>query len=397
MSTTSSIGSRAAAVLLLIVAAACGGAPGATDQQPGAEAPGTYVYVGTYTRDTGSAGVYRLRLDETTGALSEPEVAAEVENPSFLAVHPGHRVLYAVSETRGTAERPGGTVSGYSIGPDGVLTPINVESTGAGGPCYVATTADGSVVLVANYSGSIASLPAGSDGRLAPAATFLRHEGSSVHPRRQRGPHAHSINVDPSGRFALAADLGLDRVLVYRIGQTDGTLTPHDPPSAAVSPGSGPRHLAFHPGGRTAYLINELTNTITVFDWDAEAGTLSERQTIPTLPEDFTGTSYTAEVQVHPSGRFVYGSNRGHDSLAIFAVNPGTGTLTAVGHESTDGARPRHFGIDPTGTFLIAANQDTGNLVVFRIDQETGRLTRTGVTATVPSPVCVRFVQAGRG
>src|SRR5690606_12550926 len=325
------------------------------------------------------------------------EVAAEVENPSFLAVHQGRGVLYAVSETRGTPERPGGTVSGYSIGPGGVLTPLNAESTGAGGPCYVAVTADGAVVLVANYSGSVASLPADGEGRLSPAASFIRHEGSSVHPRRQRGPHAHSINVDPSGRFALAVDLGLDRVLVYRLGQTDGTLRPHDPPGAPVTPGSGPRHLAFHPSGRTAYVINELANTITVFDWDAEAGTLTARQTLPTLPEDFTGTSYTAEVQVHPSGRFVYGSNRGHDSIAIFAVDSGTGTLTPVGYESTDGARPRHFGIDPAGRFLIAANQDTGTLVVFRIDQESGRLTRTGVTAKVPSPVCVRFFQAGRG
>ena len=272
-----------------------------------------------------------------------------------------------------------------------MLAPINAESTGAGGPCYVSVTADGATVLVANYSGSVASLPANADGRLAPAASFIPHEGSSVHPRRQRGPHAHSIVVDPSGRFALSADLGLDRVLVYRIGQTDGTLTPHDPPGAPVAPGSGPRHLAFHPNGRTLYVITELANTIIVFDWDAEAGTLSERQTIPTLPEGFDGTSYTAEVQVHPSGRFVYGSNRGHDSLAIFAVNADTKTLTLVGHEPTGGARPRHFGIDPTGAFLIAANQDTGNLVVFRIDQQTGRLTRTGGTAQVPSPVCVRF------
>jgi 6-phosphogluconolactonase len=356
----------------------------------------TLVYVGTYTRDTASKGIYRLRLDPATGKLSAPEMAAEVENPSFLTIHPERGTLYAVSETRGTPDQPGGRLTAFSIDRDGALAKLNDQSTGAPGPVFVSVTKDSTTAVVANYSGSVASFPISPDGSLKPAASTVKHEGSSVDPKRQQGPHAHSVNVDPSDRFALVADLGLDRVLVYAIDHARGSIERRDP-GASVSPGSGPRHLAFHPNGRFAYLINEMSSTVTVFAWDASAGALKELQTLSALPAGFTGTSYTAEIQVHPSGRFVYGSNRGHNSIAIFAVDQKTGRLTVVGHEPTGGDWPRHFGIDPSGQVLIAANQRSNSLVVFRIDGKTGRLAATGSTVEVASPVCVRFLPPSRG
>jgi len=354
------------------------------------------VYVGTYTRDTPSKGIYRLRLDPDTGKLSAPELAAEVENPSFLTIHPERRTLYAVSETRGTPDEPGGRLTAFSIDDRGGLMRLNDQSTGAAGPVFVSVAKDATTAVVANYSGSVASFPISADGRLKPAASVIKHEGSSVDPKRQQGPHAHSVNIDPSDRFALVADLGLDRVLVYAIDHARGAIERRGP-GASVTPGSGPRHLAFHPNGRFAYLINELSSTVTVFTWDASTGALKEVQTLSALPAGFSGTSYTAEIQVHPSGRFVYGSNRGHNSIAIFSVDQETGRLTLVGHEPTGGDWPRHFGIDPTGRILIAANQRSNSLVVFRIDAKTGRLAATGSTVEVASPVCVKFFQPTRG
>jgi 6-phosphogluconolactonase len=304
--------------------------------------------------------------------------------------------LYAVSETRGTPDQPGGRLTAFSIDGGGVLTRQNDQSTGAPGPVFVSVTKDAATALVANYSGSVASFPISANGSLQPAASTVKHEGSSVDPKRQQGPHAHSVNVDPSDRFALVADLGLDRVLVYAIDHARGSIERRGP-GASVTPGSGPRHLAFHPNGRVAYLINELTSTVTVFAWDASAATLKELQTLSALPAGFTGTSYTAEIQVHPSGRFVYGSNRGHNSIAIFAVDHETGRLTLAGHEPTAGDWPRHFAIDPSGQVLIAANQRSNSLVVFRIDAATGRLTATGPGVEVAAPVCVKFLQSTRG
>jgi 6-phosphogluconolactonase len=355
----------------------------------------TLVYVGTYTRDTASKGIYRLRRGADTGKLSAPELAAEVENPSFLTIHPERRTLYAVSETRGTPDQPGGRLTAFSIDGMGALARLNDQSTGAPGPVFASVTKDSTAAVVANYSGSVASFPISADGSLQPAASIVKHEGSSVDPKRQQGPHAHSVNVDPADRFALVADLGLDRVLVYTIDHARGSIERRDP-GASVTPGSGPRHLAFHPNGRVAYLINELTSTVTVFAWDASAGTLKELQTLSALPPGFSGTSYTAEIQVHPSGRFVYGSNRGHDSIAIFAADRETGRLTLAGHEPTGGDWPRHFGIDPTGRILIAATQRSNSLVVFRIDEKTGRLAATGTTVEVAAPVCVKFFQPVR-
>lgn len=350
------------------------------------------IYLGTYTGPK-SKGIYQMRLDMAAGTLSTPELAGEATNPSFLAIHPNNKFLYAVSEVWGPQGKAGG-VSAFAIDADsGRLTLLNKQPTGGMGPCYVAVDRTGRCVLAANYgSGSVCVLAIGDDGRLTEPATIIQHSGSGPNPKRQQGPHAHSINVDPTGRFALAADLGLDKVLVYRFDAAKALLEPHDPPSASVAPGAGPRHLAFHPNGRLSYVINEMACTVTVFAWDGQRGTLKEVQTVPTLPADWRGESTCAEVQVHPSGRFVYGSNRGHDSIAIFAANAETGRLNPVGHQPTQGKTPRNFSIDPTGTYLVAANQGSDTVVVFRIDGQTGALRPTGAVADVPSPVCVKFL-----
>jgi 6-phosphogluconolactonase len=246
---------------------------------------------------------------------------------------------------------------------------------------------------VANYGGgSVAALPIQGDGRLGPATAAIQHEGSGINPRRQEAPHAHSINLDRANRYAFAADLGLDRILVYRFDPARGTLAPHEPPSIAIAPGSGPRHFALHPGGRFAYVINEITLTVTAMEYDAGKGVLKEIQTVSTLPEGAAKNGSTAELQVHPSGKFLYGSNRGHDSIAIFAIDAATGRLTPAGHQPTGGKTPRNFGIDPTGSYLLAANQDSDTITVFRIDPQTGRLTPTGQTLEAPRPVCVKFM-----
>jgi 6-phosphogluconolactonase len=249
-------------------------------------------------------------------------------------------------------------------------------------------------VLVANYGGgSVAVLPIQEDGQLGAATDVVQHVGSSIHPTRQQEPHAHSITLDPTNRYALACDLGLDQVLIYRFDSAAGKLAPNDPPGAPLRPGAGPRHLAFHPSGRYVYVINELDSTLTVFAWDETRGTLREIHTMPTLPEDFAGKNTCADLHVAPSGRFVYGSNRGHDSIVIFAINAQTGELSYVGHESTRGQTPRNFAIDPTGTFLLAANQRSDTIVSFRINQETGKLTPTGQVTRVPTPVCIKVAQ----
>ncbi|MBM4019453.1 MAG: lactonase family protein [Planctomycetes bacterium] len=351
------------------------------------------VYIGTYTGPK-SKGIHQMRLDVASGSLSAPELAGETANPSFLAVHPGRRFLYAVSEVRGPDGKSGGAVSAFAVAPDtGALEFLNKQSTGGAGPCYVAVDREGRCALAANYgSGSVCAMPIGPDGRLAEAAAVVQHAGSGPDPKRQQGPHAHSINPDPTGRFALAADLGLDKVLIYRFDAARAALAANDPPAASVAPGAGPRHLAFHPNGRFAYVINEMACTVTAFAWDAARGRLAELQTLSTLPADFRGASTCAEVQVHPAGRFLYGSNRGHDSIAVFALDAETGRLTPRGHQPTQGRNPRNFAIDPTGTFLLAANQNSDTVLVFRIDGQTGGLAPVGAPAAVPSPVCIKFL-----
>jgi len=352
------------------------------------------VYVGTYTSGP-EQGIFVCRLNMKTGTLTKVAGTGLGRNPSFVAVHPSRKFLYAVNEIPGDNGVPGGGgVSGFAIDPKtGLLSPINDQSSAGAGPCHLVVDATGQVVLVANYGGgSVASLPLREDGKLMPAATHIQHEGSSVNQQRQEKPHAHSINVDPGNRFAVAADLGTDKVYIYKLNAKSGTLSVNDPPFASVTPGAGPRHFAFHPGGKFTYVINELDSTVTAFAFNGETGALKPIQTVSTLPAGFAGNNTTAEVQVHPSGRFLYGSNRGHNSLAIFSVDAERGTLTAVGHEPTQGKIPRNFGIDPTGHYILACNQDSDTIVVFRVDLATGKLQATGSKIEIPKPVCVKFV-----
>ncbi len=362
---------------------------------------GPLVFVGTYTHGA-SEGIYVFRLDPSSGALERVSVATGIENPTFLAVDAAGRSLYAASTVMECEGRPSGTVSAHRIDADaGRLEFLSRRFSRGTKPCHVVVDRTGRFVLAANYgSGSVCVLPIMEDGRLGEASAFAQHEGSSVHPERQTGPHAHSINLDPQNRYAFAPDLGTDRVMAYRFDARTGGLTPNDSPWAEVAPGSGPRHFDFHPGGRWAYLINEIGNTVTAFAYDAARGALEEIQTVPTLPEGFGGDSACAHVQVSPSGRFLYGSNRGHDSIVIFAIDGGTGRLTYVGHEPTRGEGPRHFSLDAAGRLMLVANGATDSIVAFRVDDRTGRLAPTGSVTQVPSPVCVLILprpEAGQG
>ncbi len=351
------------------------------------------VYVGTYT-GASSKGIYVSKLDPATGKLSSLELAVETRNPSFLAVHPNGRFLYAIGEIGDSNGKRPGAVSAFSIeAKTSKLTLLNQQSSGGAGPCHLTADKTGRCLLVANYgNGSIAALPLQADGRLSPPSVSIQHHGSSVDPQRQAGPHAHFITTDPANRLALVCDLGLDKVLTYRLDAPKASLTAHDPPAVAIKAGSGPRHLAFHPTGRLVYVINEMGSSLSVFSWDAERGQLRDLQMVSTLPEKFTGHSSGAEVQVHPSGKFVYASNRGHDSIAVFAIDARTGMLTCAGYQPTQGKTPRHFAIDPSGKWLLAENQDSNNIVVFGVDPKTGALSPTGQVLEVGAPACAVFV-----
>jgi 6-phosphogluconolactonase len=360
-----------------------------------AGAGSTLVYFGTYTGPA-SKGIYVSRLDLASGALSAPQLAAETPSPSFLAARPQGDVLFAVNEIDTFQGKPAGSVSAFTIDrKTGMLTLLNQQSSGGPGPAHLAVDRTGTNVLVANYGGgSIEVLPVERDGRLKAATAFVQHKGSSVDPQRQKEPHAHYITVDPSNRHAYVADLGLDKILIYRFDAAKGTLAPNEPGSAPVKPGSGPRHIAMDPKGRFAYLINEMSCTLTAFSRDAGTGGLKELQTVSTLPEgQSVAPGYsTAEVLAHPSGKFLYGSNRGHDSIVVFAIDEASGHLTLVQHEPSQGNIPRGFGIDPSGAYLIVGNQKSDSVVVFRIDKSTGKLTPAGKPITVGAPVSVEFV-----
>lgn len=353
------------------------------------------AYVGTYTRGK-SEGIYRLELTIEGEKIASRKLtlAAKTANPSFLALHPQGELLYAVGELGQFQGKESGAVNAFAIAKDGSLSLINQQPSQGRGPCHLVVDATGRHVLVANYGGgSVASLPINDNGGLGPATSVIQHEGSSVTPR-QKGPHAHSINLDAANRYAFAADLGLDKVLIYQFHEKTGKLTPNNPPFAKVEPGSGPRHFAFHPSGDFAYVINELSLTVTAFDYNAKTGALTPRQTISTIPEDITNRKgfSTAEVQVHPSGKFVYGSNRGHDTIVILSVDQKTGRLTRVGNEPIRGKTPRNFGLDPSGKYLLAEGQNSDTIAVFRIDPKSGKLSLVGEPFEVPTPVCVKFV-----
>jgi 6-phosphogluconolactonase len=351
------------------------------------------VYVGTYT-GPGSQGIYAWRFDAVTGTFSSLGLAAAIENPSFLELHPSGRFLYSVSEIAGFQGREAGSVAAFAVDSStGKLSLLNQVSSHGSGPCHLSLDRTGTKVLVANYGGgNVAVLPVREDGRLDDASSVVQHTGSSVNASRQEGPHAHSINPSPDNRYALVADLGLDKVLVYRFDSAKGSLFPGKPPGASLSPGAGPRHLTFSPSGRFVYVINELHSSVTAFHYEKENGVLTEVHTVSTLPEGYKGENSTAEVRMHPTGNFLYGSNRGHNSIAIFAVDQGTGKLSPRGHIPTGGSTPRNFNIDPTGRYLLAANQKSDTVAVFSIDSETGHLHSTGEKLPVSSPVCVRFL-----
>lgn len=356
------------------------------------------VWFGTYTRNTGSEGIYVARLDTATGRLSDPMRAAEVVNPSFLARHPSRPVLYAVSEIADLDGKPTGGVTAFAIDlPSGMLQAINAEPSLGGGPCQVSVDPSGRCVLAANYGGgSTVCLGIRGDGGLEPSVKgtpggFIQHTGSSVNASRQEGPHAHCARTSKDGRFVLVPDLGIDRVLVHALDAAAATIHPHA--EGVVEPGSGPRHVALSPGGTRVYAINELALTVTGFDFDLEKGTLQPFQTISTIPDEITDREgfSTAEVVMHPSGRFLYGSNRGHHSIAMFRVHEEDGRLAFLGVEPIRGQTPRNFNISPDGRWLLAAGQDSDTVSVFEIDAENGRLTCSGQSVSVPTPVCICF------
>ncbi|MCI0637534.1 MAG: lactonase family protein [Gemmataceae bacterium] len=354
-----------------------------------------WVFFGTYTGKT-SKGIYRSEFDTKTGKLSKPELAAETKSPSFLAVHPNRRFLYAVNEIGDYLGKKSGSVTAFALDPTtGSLEKLNEQTSSGAAPCHLVVDREGKNVLVANYTGgSVSVLPIGADGKLGEPTSAIQHEGKSA--TKKQTPHAHAIHVDATNRFAFAADLGLDKVLLYRFDAAAGKLSANDPPAVDLDPGAGPRHFAFHPNAPFAFVINETLLTLTVLPYDASKGILTKGQTVSTLPADAKGKGFsTAEVQVHPSGKFVYGSNRGHNSIAIFSFDADKGTLRLVGHQSHLIKTPRNFGIDPTGQFLLAASQNADQVIVFRINQESGELTPTGGVVNVPTPVCVKFVPKG--
>lgn len=370
-----------------LLSAATSGAPAAKEY---------FVYFGTYTKAK-SKGIYRARLDAASGKLSAAELAAETGDPAFLAVHPNGRFLYAIDERTDPQKTPGRGVSAFAIEPGGRLTLLNQQEVGGPGPCHLSVDTSGRSVIVANYGGgSVAALGLQPDGRLGARGSFVQHQGASVHPTRQTAPHAHAAMLSPDDRIVLVPDLGLDRVQIYRLDAARAGLTANTPAFAALPPGSGPRHLAFRADGKFVYVINELLCTMAVFAYDAARGELTPVQTVSTLPPGETvqqGFS-TAEVIAHPSGKFLYGSNRGHNSIVAYAVDAGSGRLTHLENEPTQGQTPRHFAIDPTGRWLLAENQGSDTVVVFRVDPATGKLEPTGQKIDVPVPVCAVFVAA---
>ncbi len=349
------------------------------------------LFVGTYTRET-SAGIYGYRFNSSTGSADPLGLLAETRDPSFLARHPNGHYLYAVNEVDDFDSDGSGSISSFSIDAESFsLRKLNEVSSRGGWPCHLDIDDSGRMLIVANYKGgNVASFPINEDGTLGEAASFYQHVGSGIHSRQER-PHAHSADFSPDNRFAFFSDLGIDQVRIYRTDPATATIEPGDPASVDLAPGSGPRHFALHPSGRFAFGINELSSTVTAYGFDSHSGSLTVQQTLSTVPESFAGENFTAEIHVHRSGGLVYGSNRGHDSLAVFGVAPESGRLDARGHVSTGGEWPRNFAFDPTGQYLLAANQNSDNITVFRIDVATGALEPTGTELAIDAPVCLLF------
>jgi 6-phosphogluconolactonase len=357
-----------------------------------------WVFFGTYTQ-RGSKGIYRSRMDLSTGALTPAELAIEAEQPSFLVIHPSHKYLYAVNELESFNGEKAGAVSAFALDTKtGSLKFLNQQSSRGGAPCHLVVDRAGKNVLAANYSGgSSIVFPIQADGTLGEPTGFQQHSGSSVNPQRQEAPHGHSINLSPDNRFAFTADLGLDKILIWKYDSAAGTIEPNEPPFAILPPGSGPRHFAFHPSGRFAFTNGEMTSTVTSMEYNKETGALKPLQTVSTLPASVEGKgNSTAEIVAHPSGKTVYCSNRGHDSIAVFGVDANTGALKQKAVTLTGGKTPRNFVVEQSGKYLLAENQDSDDVMVFRIDPKTGLLARTQHKLNVIMPVCARLVAVGK-
>lgn len=354
------------------------------------------VYVGTYTfRDGGE--IYIYHMNPNSGALEYIGAVRNLPNPSFLAVDSRHQNLYAVNEIASFLGEPAGAVSAFSIEQEsGKIFFLNSKSSRGVGPCHITLDRSDRYIFVANYAGgSICMLPRNEDGSIGDAAYFIQHKGSSINPRRQEGPHPHCVVVDPANKYVYVPDLGLDKIIIYKLDLKEGLLEPGDQPWVNTRPGAGPRHFTFHPNGRFAYLVNELDSTVVAYAYSERDGSLREIQVESTLPGDFKGENYAADIHVSPSGRFLYASNRGHDSLAVFRIDEENGSLKAIGHVHTQGRWPRNFAIDPSGMFILVANQHSNNIVTFQVDYETGMPKPTGHVVKVPSPVCVKIVPFG--
>jgi 6-phosphogluconolactonase len=352
------------------------------------------VFFGTHAVGPGR-GLSVAHFDSDTGVLTKPQLVVEAAAPAFFVIHPDGRHLYACNSNDFARGFTGETISAFSIDPQtGRLTLINQQSSGGADPSYVTLDATNRYLLIANYKGgSIAVIRLNPDGSLGERTATIQHHGSSIDPKRQTQPYAHSIRIDPTNRFALVADLGLDKLFVYRFNARDGSLQPNDPPFATVTPGAGPRHLAFDPKGRYVYLINEMASTIVTFAWDSKKGALTQRQTLSTLPAGFQGASQCAEILVHPNGKYLYGSNRGHDSLAVFAIDGRTGQLRLIEHVATQGRTPRNFAFDPSQQWIIVTNHGSDNAMVFRVDGKTGRLTPHGQPVDIVYPFGIGFLR----
>lgn len=352
-----------------------------------------FVYFGTFT-DTASKGIYVSRLDADTGKLSDPQLAAAASNPNYLAVSPNGHFLYAAARANNSIK--GGAISAFAIdGSTGRLKLLDQKSSSGADPCFVGMDASGQCIFAANYGdGSVKSFHVNADGTLTDGS-LIQHEGHSINPDRQKGPHAHSFVAAPAGQFALACDLGLDKVMIYKFNEADATLTPNQPPFATVTPGSGPRHLVFSPDGKTACVISEMACKITVFDWDGSNGKLQSRQSVSLLsPGTYQPTFTAAEIAYRPDGRFVYATVRGPNCVAVLAVDATSGNLSLVQNLPSGGDFPRGMGIDPSGHWLIVGNQKSGTVTVFSVDGKTGMLTPTGQVLNVGSAVDVKFAPA---
>jgi 6-phosphogluconolactonase len=351
------------------------------------------LYIGTYT-NKGSDGIYLASFDAKTGAISQKLSVKNVVQPSFLAVSNNGKFVYAVNETDDFDAQKSGYVSAFSVDPKtGDLRLLNKQTTKGGAPCHISLTTDGKFAVVANYTGgNVALFPIGADGSLEPASDSAQHSGSGPRKDRQEAAHAHSATFDRQNRFVFAADLGIDKIVIYRLDTQSKKLTGSQSQTYFLTKsGAGPRHFTFHPNDKLAFVINELDSTITSLSFDEKSGSLSEVQTVPTLPAGYSGSSTCADIHVSPDGNFVYGSNRGHDSLVVYKIDQSTGQLEFVEHVSCGGRKPRNFVIDPTGNYLLAANQDSNSVVVFKRDVQTGKLTKTDKSLTIPTPVCLKF------